>query len=177
MGRFKRAYAAFEDYLSGGMLFIGLSMIMVNVVMRYYFNSPQSWLDEFSVYFVVWGILLGLGVALRSDHHIKVDMFYNILPLRVKWIVSIFATVLGLVFCFIYTFYGYKLVNSYLVSGQRSPDSGFSLWIVYLVVPISGVLFGIRFIEKLYHILKNGGRDWRAEMEKGGQHGGDSTAF
>lgn len=177
MERFKRAYAAFEDYLSGSLLFIGLTLIMINVVLRYFFGRPRSVLDEFSIYFVVWGILLGLGVALRNDHHIKVDMLYNALPLRAKWVVSIFANSLGLAFCSLYTFYGYKLVNSYIISGQRSVDSQFPLWIVNLAIPISGVMFSIRFIEKLWNILKNGGRDWLAEMGKGGPAGGDRTTF
>ncbi|MCL6634223.1 MAG: TRAP transporter small permease [Peptococcaceae bacterium] len=177
MERFKRAYAAFEDYLAGSLLFLGLTLIMINIVLRYFFGRPQSILDEFSIYFVVWGILLGLGVALRNDHHIKVDMLYNLLPLRVKWLVSIFSNSLGLAFCFLYTFYGFKLVNSYVVSGQRSTDSQFPLWIVNLVIPVSGVMFGVRFLEKIYQITKNGGRDWLARMEKGGYSGGDGSAL
>ncbi|MCL6558960.1 MAG: TRAP transporter small permease subunit [Firmicutes bacterium] len=39
----------------------------------------------------MWGILLGLSVALRDGHHIKVDMLYNILPVKVKKWVSVFS--------------------------------------------------------------------------------------
>lgn len=178
MERLKRAYAAFEDYLSGSLLFIGLCMIMLNVVLRYFWGRPQSLLDEFSLYFIIWGLLLGFCVALRDNHHIRVDMLYNILPLRVKWLVSIFSNTLGLAFCIFYTYYGYKLVESYLNSGQRSADSQFPLWIVNLILPVSGLLFSIRFIDKLYQILKNGGRKWMEEMEKGGgRTDGDSAAF
>jgi len=128
--------------------------------------------------FIIWGLLLGFAVALRDNHHIRVDMLYNILPLRVKWAVSIFSNTLGLAFCFFYTYFGYQLVEFYLNSGQRSADSQFPLWIVNVFLPVSGLMFAIRFIEKLYQILKNGGRDWMEEMEKGGGHtGGDSTAF
>ncbi|MCL6638201.1 MAG: TRAP transporter small permease [Firmicutes bacterium] len=174
MERFKRAYAAFEDYLSGGFLFTGLSLIMYNIILRYFFGRPKSIIDEFSLYFVIWGILLGLGVALRNDHHIKVDMLYNLLPVKMKRMVSLFSNGLGLAFCILYTYYGIKLVNSYLVSGQRSVDSQFPLWIVNLVLPVSGVMFTVRFIEKLYLIIKNGGREWLEQAEKGVNTGGDS---
>lgn len=177
MERFKRAYAAFEDYLSGGFLFIGLTLIMVNVILRYFFGKPQSWIDEFSVYFVIWGILLGLGVALRNDHHIKVDMLYNLLPLKAKRGVSLFAYSLGLAFCFLFTFYGVKLVNSYIISGQNSADSQFPLWIVNLVLPVSGIMFAVRFVEKIFYMFKNGGKDWNTAAEKGVAFDGDSTAF
>ena len=47
MERLKRAYAAFEDYLSGSLLFIGLCMIMLNVVLRYFWGRPSLCLMSF----------------------------------------------------------------------------------------------------------------------------------
>lgn len=167
--KINRIYSAFEDYFSGLLLFLGLSMIFVNIVLRYFFGKPQSLLDEFSVYFVVWGVLSGAAVALRNNHHIKVDMFYNLMPLKVKRAVSLFAYSVGLGFCLLYTFYGNKLVQSYLISGQRSTDSQFPLWIVNLIIPVSGVMLGIRFCEKFYHILKDGGVKWLEEQSGKGE--------
>lgn len=167
MEKLKKFYRAFEDFFAGGMLFIGLTMVFVNVVLRYFWGRPQSLLDEFSVYFVVWGVLAGTAVALRNDHHIKVDILYNFLPLFWKHKVSIFAMSLGLAFCVFYTIYGIQLEMNYLKTGMRSPDSRFPLWIVYLIVPISGVMFGIRFIDKLVGLLKNGGRDWMEAASRG----------
>lgn len=161
MDKLKRAYQTFEDFFAGGMLFTGLTMVFVNVVMRYFWGRPQSILDEFSVYFVVWGTLAGLAVALRNDNHIKVDLLYNFLPLSTKYKVSIFANALGLAFCIFYTYYGILLELNYLDTGMRSPDSRFPLWIVYLIIPISGVMFGIRFIDKLVMLLKDRGDSWK----------------
>ncbi|AQS59258.1 TRAP transporter small permease [Desulforamulus ferrireducens] len=175
MEKLNRIYTAFEDYFSGGMLFIGLSLVFLNVILRYFFGQPQSILDEFSVYFVVWGTMAGLSVALRNDHHIKVDMLYNFLPLKAKWIVSIFANTVGLAFSVFFVFYGTELVQNYLMYGQKSTDSQFPLWIVNLIMPISGVMLGIRFIEKLYHRLKGGGKHW-LNKNRGGNHG-DSVPF
>ncbi|MCL4441653.1 MAG: TRAP transporter small permease [Firmicutes bacterium] len=73
------------------MLFIGLSLIFINVILRYFFGKPQSLLDEFSVYFVVWGILAGIAVALRNNHHIKVDIVYGMLSIKTKRVVGVFS--------------------------------------------------------------------------------------
>lgn len=170
MNRFRKFYAAFEDYFAGLMLFIGLSLIFINVLLRYFWGKPQSILDEFSVYFVVWGILAGIAVALRNNHHIKVDMLYNTFSLRVKRYVSILANFIGLAFALFYTYFGFQLVNNYIASGQRSSDSQFPLWIVNLIMPLSGVMFGIRFIDKLYLICKGGGKEWLDTEAKGGHH-------
>lgn len=168
--KLKDYYEAFEDYFSGLMLFIGLTLIFINVLLRYFFGRPQSLLDEFSVYFIVWGILSGIAVALRNNHHIKVDMLYNALNIRIKRYVSMFANTVGLAFAVFYTYFGFQLVNNYIISGQRSSDSQFPLWIVNLVMPLSGLLFGIRFIDKLYALFKDGGKLWREEELKGGHH-------
>lgn len=170
MNRFRKIYDALEDYLAGTLLFTGLTLIFINVVLRYFFGKPQSKLDEFSVYFIVWGTLAGIAVALRNNHHIKVDVLYNVLSLKAKRYVSIFANSLGLVFALFYTFYGFQLVTNYISSGQRSTDSQFPLWIVNLIMPISGILFSARFVDKLYLIFKGGGREWLKTETEGGQH-------
>ncbi|MFZ5633748.1 MAG: TRAP transporter small permease [Bacillota bacterium] len=170
MKKFRDFYAAFEDYFSGLLLFTGLTLIFINVILRYFFGKPQSILDEFSVYFVVWGTLTGIAVALRNNHHIKVDMLYNALNVRTRRHVSIFAYFMGFAFTIFYTYFGYELVMNYIASGQRSTDSRFPLWIVNLIMPLSGIMFGARYLEKIYSIFKNGGRDWLEAEAKGGQH-------
>lgn len=173
MESLRRFYRALEDYLPGTLLFTGLTLIMINVILRYFFNRPRSVLDEFSVYFIVWGAVLGFAVALRDNHHIKVDMVYNFLPVNVKWVVSIFAHLVGLTFALLFTWFGTELVYNYIISGQRSTDSRFPLWIVYLVMPLSGLMFSGRYFDKLYDLLREGGRPWRERERRGGraEHG------
>ena len=165
--KLSRYYCAFEEWASGLLLFIGLSLIMVNVTLRYVWGTPDSLYDEFSVYFVVWGTFMGMSVALRSNHHIKVDMFYDMMPRRMKRYVSIFAHGLGFLFCVFYTYYGILLVMDYYQTGQGSTDSTFPLWIVNLIMPVSGIMFGGRFLQKLLFMFKNGGMAWSDKMEKG----------
>ncbi len=170
MRKFREIYAALEDYISGILLFTGLTLIFINIILRYFFGKPQSLLDEFSVYFVVWGILIGIAVALRNNHHIKVDALYSLLDLKTKRYVSIFANTVGLAFAFFYTYFGYELVRNYIESGQRSTDSQFPLWIVNLIMPVSGILFSARFVDKLYMLLRDGGRQWFQAESEGGHH-------
>ncbi|WP_209011340.1 TRAP transporter small permease [Paradesulfitobacterium ferrireducens] len=158
--RLGRSYKAFEDYFCGGLVFIGLSLIMLNVILRYFFNQSRSILDEFSTYFMIWGTLAGTAVALRDDHHIKVDMLFIRLPIKLQRWVSVIAHIIGIFFGLFYTFYGSQLVGRYYTSGQVSTDSSFPLWIVYLIMPVSGLMFIFRILTKLYLLFKNGGADW-----------------
>jgi C4-dicarboxylate transporter DctQ subunit len=47
--RWSRFYEAFEEWTSGILLFTGLTLIMINVTLRYVWGMPESLLDEFSV--------------------------------------------------------------------------------------------------------------------------------
>lgn len=160
-------FEAFEEWTSGLLLFTGLTLIMINVILRYVWGSPESLLDEFSIYFVVWGTFIGMSVALRTNHHIKVDAFYDMMPVWMKRYVSMFAHSLGFAFCIFFTYFGILLVCDYYQTGQGSSDSQFPLWIVTFVMPLSGIMLGAGFLQKLLFLFKDRGKAWRDAMGKG----------
>lgn len=164
---FKYWYAWMEDMVSGGLLFIGLAMLFYGVIMRYVFNEPIAWVDEISKYFIIWGTYIGMAVALRDNHHIRVDMLYSVVPDKFKKMMNLFADALGILFCGLLLIYGSELVLNKLQSGQESMDVGVPLWIVYSIMPISGFLFGVRFVESLIKHISG-------KQDEGG-HGHDIT--
>lgn len=154
MSKWRERYATFEDYLSGLLIVIGVSLIFYGVVCRYVFNNPQAWIDEISTYFVVWGALIGTAVALREGHHIQVDILYDQVSPGIRKALNIFSNGLGIVFCGFFIFFGSNLLSMYLETQQQSTDTGIYLWIVYLVIPISGLMLGYRFLDNLLASLK-----------------------
>ena len=54
--------------------------IFVQVVLRYVFESPSSWLDEFAVLAFAWMTLLGAAVVQRTDSHMSIDFVAKRLP-------------------------------------------------------------------------------------------------
>lgn len=154
MKKLTEAYAWFEDMISGTFLTIGIAMIFYGVITRYVFNSPSNWVDEISKYFIIWGALMGTAVAMRDHHHIRVDMLFNALPKGLQKPVKFFSNFVVLLFCLFLVFYGTELVLFKLKTGQNSMDVGVPMWIVYLIMPICGVMFGIRTLEQLYYIFK-----------------------
>lgn len=154
MKKMKSFWALFEDITAGTFFSIGISLIFYGVLIRYVFNAPQPWVEELSRYIIVWGVMLGIPIALRNNHHIQVDMLYEKLPLFIQRWVDLFASSVGVLFCAFYTYYGYILVTKRFTSGMVSMDIGIPMWIVYLILPISGVMFLLRFIERLVDILR-----------------------
>lgn len=155
MAVIKKIYTFFEDFSSSLFFIVGLLLMFYEVIMRYIFNNPTSWINETASIIVVWGILLGLSVALRDNHHIAVDIFYTILPKKVQKAVDIFANIVGIGFCIFLVYYGVELVLHNFESGQVTMDTRTPYWIYYLVLPISGLMFLIRFIERLKKVINN----------------------
>jgi len=168
MNAIKKAYSFLEDFSSGIFFITGLSLMFYEVLMRYIFDSPTTWINETASIIVVWGILLGLSIGLRDNHHISVDIFYTILPKKVKKFVDIFANLVGISFCIFFIYNGIVLVNHTFASGQVTMDTRMPYWIYYLVIPISGLTFLVRFIERIVNVIRN---------NDGGHLDGNHSAF
>jgi C4-dicarboxylate transporter DctQ subunit len=149
MNSLKKFWALFEDVTAGSLLSTGVLLIFYNVIMRYLFNAPKAWVEEVANYLIVWGALIGISIALRNNHHISIEMLYEKMSPLWKRGVDIFANSMGILFCLLYTYYGFELVIKRFGSGMVSMDVGIPMWIVYLILPISGLLFLLRFIERL----------------------------
>lgn len=154
MPRWRKAWDLFEDIAAGTFFSLGIALIFYGVLMRYAFNEPKAWVEEVANYTIVWGALLGVPIALRNNHHIQVDMLYEKMSKPLKKITDIFANAMGILFCLFYTYYGYLLVAKRFSSGMVSMDVGIPMWIVYLILPISGFLFLLRFVDKLIAVLQ-----------------------
>ena len=160
MNRFKKIYSAVEETLAGTFFFTGVCLIFYGVVSRYVFKKPLFWVDEISTYILVWGCILGWSVAQRDGRHIRVGLLYEFLPPKVQRYVSIFASTASILFCLFLTYLGYVLETKYLQTGQRSLNTQFPLWAVYFFVPVAALMLCVRYVEELYHLLKDGGRAW-----------------
>lgn len=154
MKKFWRVFEFLEDIFSGGLLSLGVTLIFYGVIMRYVFNDARSWVDEISQYMIIWGTLIGTSVALRNNHHIKVDMLFNVLPKKVQYYVTLFAHTIGITFSLFLAFYGYRLVAFTHNTGQVSTDVGIPLYIVYSILPLTGALLTLRFIIKFYEAVR-----------------------
>ncbi|MHB8074419.1 TRAP transporter small permease [Desulfosporosinus fructosivorans] len=162
MKKFWKAFAFVEDFASGGLLFLGVTVIFYGVIMRYVFNDARSWVDEISQYMIIWGTLIGTSVALRNNHHIKVDMLFDSFSNTTKYFVTLFAHSVGIIFGLFLIYYGGGLVKFTYISGQLSTDVGIPLFKVYSILPLMGILLTFRFLVKLFETIKEKGQNWEA---------------
>ena len=153
MKALSKAWSFVEEGLAALFFLSGIALIFYGVVMRYIFNDPQAWVEELSRYTIIWGTFFGFGMALKHNQHIQVDILYDRLSQSGRRVIDLAANLLSIIFCLFYLYFGYILVRDKFVSGMISLDIGIPMWLVYLILPLSGLLLLARFVERLARVL------------------------
>ncbi len=153
MKRVMSLFRSLEDWVAGILIAGGLCTMLYQVFLRYILNVSTTWQDEVSRYLVVWGALIGSAVAIRDNEHIKVEILYQFLPKMAKRITNLFANLVMLVFFAFLIIFGFILVKNKFISGQAS-YSGFKLWIIYIALPLSGILMFLQTLVNIFNISK-----------------------
>lgn len=135
-----------EPVIAVALLFITI-MLFSNVIGRYVFGVSLKWAEEMTNYIIIWITFLGGVVCLRKGMQITMDAFV----LQLKGSMQIFVTRLtnglGLLFSLATVWLSYKLVMMVLPTGQVSPAMMVPMFIPYLVLPVSGLLMAMEYLE------------------------------
>ncbi|HET7629371.1 MAG TPA: TRAP transporter small permease [Bacillales bacterium] len=139
-----------EEYAAFVFFSAAILVSLYGVAMRYVFNNPQFGLLEIVEILMPWAIFIGFGRALKENHHIAVDVVYDMFPFNVKRVVAVIANLCGAFYSFFLSVTGMQMLliakeNAFVSTALKIP-----LWIPYIVLPISMFLLGIYFLLKTY---------------------------
>jgi len=135
VARFSVKY--FEEILSGVCMTLMFAATFANVVARYIFNSPIQWAEEFARYAFIWVVFLGAVVCTKHKRHIGIDSLVKALPNHVQPWVNLTADLLTIALMLIIIWYGAILTQG---ATQITATLNVPQYIIYLVVPASGIL-------------------------------------
>lgn len=137
--------------LSAVSLLVTLALIAFSVVMRYFLNRPQSWIDEIAGYLLVASVMLAAADALFHGEHIAVDIVSDRLPANAKRIIEKLGLIAVAVMGVLLAVSGWDMVEFSWMSGMVSTGYlSVPLWFPQLLVPIGGVLLVIAAIAMLF---------------------------
>lgn len=141
----------------------GLLMItiIIQIGMRYFLSSGQTFLEELQWHFYGLAVMIGLAYAQVNDNHVRVDIFYSGFSDRKKRIVEVIS-ILFFVFPLVFVIFYHSLdfvADSWRVSeGSDSADGLPYRFLIKSVIPISFGLLGLaslsRLIRDVYLLVK-----------------------
>jgi len=153
--KFVDIYDQIEAKVLVASLVVTVLLIFTQIIMRSVFNTSLSWSEELARYIFIWQIWLGMSIGLRDNKHIAVELLYQYIKGKPSRALKIAVTLLCIFICGFLVLYGGKMVmNAYnknsLSAAMRAP-----LWIVYLSLPFSSFVTGLRYVLQLCAQVKN----------------------
>jgi TRAP-type transport system small permease protein len=79
-----RIFDLFEVYIASAVFVVLIASVCIQVFMRYVLDLPSPRLFELSIYAFVWIIYLGAALACRYNQHVRFDIIYQRLPVKVN---------------------------------------------------------------------------------------------
>jgi TRAP-type mannitol/chloroaromatic compound transport system permease small subunit len=139
-------------------LVIVLSFLVVyDSVNRYFFGGGSVALQELEWHIFDIIFLLGLSYTLKSDKHVRVDIFYSNYSQKTKAIVNIISSLfLILPFTILILYVSYDYIALSYTQNEISPDPGGLAyrWIIKSMMVVGFVLLGVQSISDIFKNIR-----------------------
>jgi TRAP-type C4-dicarboxylate transport system permease small subunit len=133
-------------------MFVMMVLIFTQVVARYALNSSLTWSEEVGRYVFVWMSFLGIAAVYYKGSHISLNFLLDKLSGPYKKALKIFIDSLTIFLSCIIIMGGYRLVE--LGLRQRSAALRIPMNMVYIILPISGVLLLYFALRRFYATVR-----------------------
>ena len=125
-----------------------LIIVSVNVIMRYFFSSGISWVEEISTNVLMSAFtLLSMAIGVKLDSHINVNLFPRNTP---RWIDTALAKLKYLVLAVIglvLFYYGISLIMN--IKGSIASIPKLPAFLQFITIPLAGLLIAYDSIMSL----------------------------
>lgn len=150
-----RILSRVEDGLIVILSLAALGLGVMQVTLRYVFNTGHEWNEALFVLVTVTAMLMAGVRAVREDRHISVDILPSIVPAPLAAIMNLTAVLASLGLCIFLAWCGWLYVGFAKMMDTASPETGVQDWIVYSIMPTMMSLFALRYIIRLLIGVQN----------------------
>ncbi len=153
-------FVVFVSNIAAWLFPILMIAICAQVVLRNA-GMNQAWLDDLQWWLYGAAVLIGVGYAVTTDSHVRVDIFYDNFDSDKKTRVNLFA--IGWLFL-PFVILSWDVTSSYAVSsvmsneGSDSPNGLHNLWILkifmnlaFIFIAVACIAAIIRYVERLHY--------------------------
>lgn len=142
------------------LLVILMSVLVIDVLWqvasRYIINSPSSYTDELAGFLLIWVGLLGAAYVAGKREHLAIDILLQKSNEQRKLMLEIIISLLVILFAVVVMIVGgIWLVYTRFSLSVKSAALGLPLGLVYLVLPISGLLIAYFDIDNIVTLVEN----------------------
>ncbi len=148
------AISAVEAVLIIAFLGSALLLGVMQVILRYGFNTGLTWAEAVVLIFAVAGVMFAGSRGVRDDKHVRVDIVTHLLPPRVARVLDYCSLFVSLALTAYFAYCGALYVVFLESIDSVSPATGMPDWIFYLLVPVTMGLFTIRYVIRILRTMR-----------------------
>lgn len=134
-----------------GLVILGATVIVtivtIEVVLRYIFGLSLIFTEELARYLMVWIVFLGGALAVKDDSHIRINVLVQRLSPRLGQLVRITAHGLTMLLLVVLTVEGTKILPRQLDQMCITIDT--SMFYFYLAIPVGSILMIIFILPRI----------------------------
>lgn len=155
MSGFVRRLEQFCGYVAGTLIVVISLLALWQVFSRYILNSPSTGTEESLRYLMIWMGFFGSAYCFGKNKHLSLTLIENKVSERIRFSMNILQNIIVNVTIFLALIYGgFNLVISSI--DQKSSTLNWSMSLIYLIMPLSGIFILIMtFSNLLKHLSIN----------------------
>ena len=143
-----------------GLIILGAAVIVtivtIEVVLRYLFGHSLIFTEELSRYLMVWVVFLGGALAVRDGSHIRINVLAKRFSVKRRRLVHVIAHALTGIFLVVVTVEGLKILPRQL--DQMCITIDVSMFYFYLAIPVGSVLMMLFLLPHIKVALAEGSK-------------------
>ena len=137
---------------------LGLMVVVgtYQISSRYFFNKPSTISEELLTYTFAWLALFAAAYVFGARDHMRMNFLLSKFPDKTRHIIELITEVIIVVFAGAVMIYGGISIMR-LTMSQTTASLGIPMGLVYMAVPISGILIVIYGILNIISLLNKEG--------------------
>lgn len=151
-----------------GLVILGATIIVtivtIEVVLRYIFGLSLIFTEELARYLMVWIVFLGGALAVKDDSHIRINVLVKRLSSRLGQLVRITAHGLTMLLLVVLTVEGIKILPRQLDQMCITIDT--SMFYFYLAIPVGSILMIIFLLPRIKDSIRRRPEVYRPAEER-----------
>jgi len=132
-----------------------LGLGVMQVVLRYVFNTGFPWTEALFVTLTIWAMFFGGARAVRDGVHVRVDVLAVVLPRAVGRFLDLLGMLASLALTTFFFYCGLQYTQFVQEMGIRDIETNVPDAVTYAIVPIAMAAFAIRYVILLVDWVRN----------------------
>ena len=130
------ALARVERQICRVLILLFTVLLLVNVAMRHFLNSPLFFAEELAIYIMIWMAFISISISLHEDSQVRLTLFLDGVPRRAQQVLRRLLDLLAAAILAIILAYSIVWLRSPATDFELAVTLGIAKWPFFVIIPL-----------------------------------------